>query len=112
MFVAIDSREGTLFEFRTRCGFPEVDSVGGSSIKILECVLDPVVVVVVGAAVCLGEFNACVCKIGASSRHGPDEFINATAVCQLHRFGEFLLDVGVRVANGGIELLKPGGVRG
>ena len=111
MFVAIGVREGTFFEFRTRCGSPEVDSVGASSIQILKCVRDPVVVVVMGAAVCLGEFNACVRKIGASSCHGPDEFTNATAVCQLHRFGEFLLNVGVGVANGGIELLKPRGVR-
>ncbi len=30
MFVAIDSREGTFFEFRMRGGLPEVESVCAS----------------------------------------------------------------------------------
>jgi hypothetical protein len=53
LLVAIDSREGTFFEFRMRGGSPEVESVCGSSIKILKCMIDPVVVMVVWAAVCI-----------------------------------------------------------
>ena len=53
MFVAIDSREGSFFEFRSRGGTPEIESVGASSIKILKFMFDPVVVMFVGTAVCL-----------------------------------------------------------
>jgi hypothetical protein len=45
LFVAIDSRE--------RGGMPEIESVDASSIKILKCMFDPVVVMFVGTAVCL-----------------------------------------------------------
>jgi hypothetical protein len=53
LFVAIDSREGPVFEFRLRGGTPEIESVGAISIKILKCMFDPVVMVFVGTAVCL-----------------------------------------------------------
>jgi len=53
LFVAIDLREGTFFEFRTRGGTPEIESVGTSSIKILKCMFDSMVVMFVGTAVCL-----------------------------------------------------------
>jgi len=53
LFVAIDSREGSFFELRSRGGTPEIESVGASSIKILKCMFDPVVVMFVGTAVCL-----------------------------------------------------------
>jgi hypothetical protein len=53
LFVAINSGEGTFFEFWTRGSMPVIETVGASSIKILKCMLHIVVVVVVWAAVCL-----------------------------------------------------------
>ena len=35
LFVAINSREGTFFEFWTRGSTPEIETIGASSIKIL-----------------------------------------------------------------------------
>ena len=53
LFVAIDSGEGSLFEFRSRGGTPKIDYVGASSIKIVKCMFDPVIVMFMGTAVCL-----------------------------------------------------------
>ncbi len=53
LFVAINSGEGTFFEFWTRGSTPVIETVGTSSIKILKCMLHAMVVVVVWAAVCL-----------------------------------------------------------
>ena len=111
LFVAIDSREGSFFEFRPRGSTPVIEALIVSSIKILKSMFDPVVVMFMRTSVCLWEFNASLCQIRTSSCHCPDEFTNSTSVSQLHRFGEFLLDVRVGVANGCIELLKPGGIK-
>jgi len=53
LYVAIDSREGSFFEFRTMGGTPEIESVGASSIKIFKCMFDSMVVMFVGTAICL-----------------------------------------------------------
>ncbi len=53
LFVAINSGEGTFFEFWTRGSTPVIETVRTSSIKILKCMLHAMVVVVVWAAVCL-----------------------------------------------------------
>jgi hypothetical protein len=53
LFVAIDSREWSFFEFRSRGSTPEIESVNASSINIFKCMFDPVVVMFVGTAVCL-----------------------------------------------------------
>jgi hypothetical protein len=53
LFVAIDSREGSFFEFRPRGSTPEIESVIASSIKICKSMFDPVVVMFMGTAVCL-----------------------------------------------------------
>ena len=53
LFVAIDSRERSFFEFRSRGGPPEVESICMTSIKIFKCMFDPVVMVLLGTAVCL-----------------------------------------------------------
>jgi hypothetical protein len=51
--VGIDSRERSFFEFGSGGGTPEIEFVGASSIKILKCMFDPMVMVFVGTAVCL-----------------------------------------------------------
>ena len=53
LFVAINTGEGTFYEFRARGSTPVIETVGTSSIKMLKCMLHAMIVVVVWAAVCL-----------------------------------------------------------
>jgi hypothetical protein len=80
LFVTINLRQRTLFEFKTGSSTPKVYTIIPSGKQILQCVLEAMIVVFMRTGISLREFNTCKCDVGTACCHCPYEFPNPTAV--------------------------------
>jgi hypothetical protein len=79
LLIAIDRWKRAFVEFHARTTMPEVDAVVACGVEIFKCMLQTMIMVLVGSTVSLRKLHSGICKIRASSGHSPYQFADTTS---------------------------------
>jgi hypothetical protein len=85
---------------------PKIEAIIPSCVHVVEGMVEPIEIMLMGAWVWLGEFDANKGKDWSTRGHGPDKLTNTRTVQCLHAFGKLCLVFGIWVTRSSIDFFE------